>query len=57
LRRSGLRELRASVEDEGSLAFAHRFGFVEVDRQIEQVRTVGTEQPPTALPGGVVVVT
>jgi mycothiol synthase len=50
-------ELTASVEDEGSLAFAQRFGFVEVDREVEQVRTVGTEQPPTALPDGVVVVT
>jgi hypothetical protein len=49
--------LRASVHDEGSLAFADCFGFVEVDRQIEQVRALGDEQPPSALPSGVDVVT
>jgi mycothiol synthase len=53
----GLPTLRASVEDEGSLAFADRFGFVEVDRQVEQVRAIGDESPPPALPPGVEVVT
>lgn len=53
----GLPDLRASVDDEGSLAFAERFGFVEVDRQVEQVRAVGDEQPPSDLPAGVDVVT
>ena len=43
----GLPELRASVDDEGSLAFAHTFGFVEVDRQVEQVRAVGDEPVPS----------
>jgi len=52
----GLPELRASVDDEGSLAFAHAFGFVEVDRQVEQVRAVGDEPPPSALPPGVSVI-
>jgi len=52
----GLPELRASVEDDGSLAFAERFGFVEVDRQVEQVRSVGTEPAPSGLPEGVDVV-
>ena len=33
-----LPEVGASVDDEGSLAFAAHFGFVEVDRQVEQVR-------------------
>jgi mycothiol synthase len=37
--------------DAGSLAFACRFGFREVDRQIEQVRTVGHEPAPL-VPGG-----
>ena len=32
--------------DAGSLAFAHRFGFEEVDRQVEQVRVVGDEARP-----------
>lgn len=53
----GLPVLRASVDDEGSLAFARRFDFVEVDREIEQVRVVGDEQPPSALPAGVDIVT
>lgn len=52
----GLPELRAGADDEGALAFAHRFGFVEVDREIEQVRTIGQEPPPPGLPGGVDVV-
>jgi mycothiol synthase len=52
----GLPVLRAHVDDEGSLAFADRFGFVEVDREIEQVRTVGDEPAPSALPTGVDVV-
>jgi len=52
----GLPELRVSVEDEGSLAFAQQFGFVEVDRQVEQVRAVGTEDEPSAPPEGVEIV-
>jgi mycothiol synthase len=39
------------VEDEGSLAFAHRFGFAEVDRQVEQIREVAAEPPPGVVPG------
>jgi mycothiol synthase len=39
------------AEDEGSKAFAERFGFVEVDRQVEQVRVIGAEAPPPALDG------
>jgi mycothiol synthase len=39
------------AEDEGSKAFAERFGFVEVDRQVEQVRVIGAEAPPPALEG------
>jgi len=54
--RLGLPELRASVDDEGSLAFAQGFGFVEVDRQVEQVRAVGDEPAPSALPPGVSVI-
>ena len=43
-------------QDEGSRAFARRFGFAEVDRQIEQVRLLGAE-PPAAVPSGVRFVT
>ena len=38
--------------DAGSLTFARRFGFEEVDRQVEQVRVVGDERPPKP-PSGV----
>jgi GNAT superfamily N-acetyltransferase len=44
------------VDDEGSLAFAHRFGFAEVDRQVEQVRPIGVEPRPP-VPSGVEIVT
>lgn len=42
----------ASVEDDGSFAFATLHGFVEVDREIELVRAVGPgEPPPPPFPG------
>jgi mycothiol synthase len=53
----GLPELRAMVDDPGSLRFAERFGFVEVDRQIEQVRAIADEPAPSALPAEVEVIT
>lgn len=53
----GLPELRAMVEDPGSLAFADRFGFAETDRQIEQIRAIGDERPPAAVPADVDVIT
>jgi mycothiol synthase len=52
----GLPELRSGVDDEGSAAFAERFGFVEVDRQVEQVRAVGDEADPGPPPEGVEIV-
>jgi mycothiol synthase len=42
--------------DAGSLAFARRFGFEEVDRQVEQVRAIGDE-PAVEAPPGVAFVT
>jgi RimJ/RimL family protein N-acetyltransferase len=54
--RRGFTEAGSIVEDAGSLAFAERFGFGEVDRQIEQVRTIGDEVEPT-MPDGIMVVT
>jgi mycothiol synthase len=50
-------DLRAMTEDPVSLAFAQHFAFVEVDRQVEQVRAVGDEPAPETLPEGVEVVT
>lgn len=52
----GVPTVRTGVDDEGSLAFAEHFGFVEVDREVEQTRTVGDEPEPTSLPDGVEVV-
>jgi len=43
--------------DAGSLAFAARFGFEEVDRQVEQVRTVGPEEMRAGPPAGIAVTT
>jgi mycothiol synthase len=53
--RTGFTEAGSLVEDAGSLAFAERFGFREVDRQIEQVRSIGREVEPV-LPDGIRVV-
>jgi GNAT superfamily N-acetyltransferase len=50
-------DLRAMTEDVASLAFAEHFGFVEVDRQVEQVRAIGDEPEPEALPEALQVVT
>jgi mycothiol synthase len=52
----GLPEMRAMVDDRESLGFAEHFGFAEIDRQVEQVRALGHEPPPSALPTGVEVV-
>jgi mycothiol synthase len=45
----------SNVEDPGSVRFAERYGFREVDRQIEQVRVIGAEPAPR-VPDGVVIV-
>jgi mycothiol synthase len=52
----GLREIGVKADDEGALAFATRFGFDEVGREIEQVREVGPDEPWPAPPDGVVLV-
>ena len=50
--RLGRRSVAASVEDDGSLAFATQHGFVEVDREVELVRTVVPDEPvPPPFPG------
>lgn len=50
----GFQEAGTNV-DAGSLAFAERFGYREVDRQIEQVREVRDEPAPVA-PTGIEIV-
>jgi hypothetical protein len=54
--RLGFVEAGTTVEDDGSLAFAMRFGFREVDRQVEGHRAIGTE-PAVVIPDGIRVVT
>jgi GNAT superfamily N-acetyltransferase len=44
-----------NIDDPGSLRFAERYGFTEVDRQVEQVRAIGAEPAPQ-VPDGVVIV-
>ena len=52
----GFEASNAIVEDVPSLAFAQRFGFREVDRQVEQVRAIRREEQPGA-PDGIDFVT
>jgi mycothiol synthase len=44
------------VDDEGSLAFAERFGFRETGRQVEQVRRIRDREPRPVVPDGVTLV-
>ena len=48
---TGFSEAGAEADDEGSLAFAQCFGFREVDRQVEQVRSIDDEPAPDIPPG------
>ncbi|HUG29460.1 MAG TPA: GNAT family N-acetyltransferase [Candidatus Limnocylindria bacterium] len=52
----GFEEAGTNVDDPGSFAFAQRFGYREVGRQIEQVRVIGSE-PPASAPDGIEIVT
>jgi mycothiol synthase len=51
LERLGYDRAGTILDDPGSLAFAERFGFREVDRDVEQIRTVGDEPWPQPPPG------
>ncbi len=44
------------VDDPGSMTFAERAGFAEIDRQVEQVLVIGEVPPPSAPPTGVRVI-
>jgi mycothiol synthase len=51
-RSAGKRSAAAHAESDAALAFASRHGFIEVDRQVEQVRAVAPDEPPPpAFPG------
>jgi RimJ/RimL family protein N-acetyltransferase len=49
----GHAEAGSLVDDEGSLAFAERFGFRETGRQIEQVRAIAEREERPRAPDGV----
>jgi GNAT superfamily N-acetyltransferase len=49
----GLPDLGVTADDEGALAFALHFGFEEVGREVEQVRSVAAEEPWPAVPDGI----
>lgn len=53
----GFDKAAAHVDDEGSKAFAARFGFEEIDREVEQVIALPAELPKAPLPDGIEVVT
>lgn len=57
--RNGFRWASAHVDgaDDGSIAFARRFGFEETDRQVEQVLTLEGDWPSPEVPDGVRFVT
>jgi len=52
-----LSRVSGQVSDQGSKAFAERYGFAESDRQVEQVRHLDAEIPLDPVPDGVEVVT
>jgi mycothiol synthase len=52
----GFSKVWASVDNPGSQAFAERFGFEEVDREVEQVIALPAKLPEAPLPAGVEVV-
>ncbi len=49
--------LRAGADDDGSLAFAQRFGFAEVNREVEQTFHIDGPVAVTPVPAGIEVVT
>ena len=57
-RASAYPTVRAGADDEGSLAFARRFGFEEVNREVEQTyRLTAARSRSTPAPDGIEVVT
>ena len=50
----GFDVVNSHADDPGSVRFAERYGFREVDREVEQVRVIGDEPAPRA-PHGVVI--
>lgn len=55
-RQHGYPVAAANTEDRGSALFAEHFGFVEVDRQVEQVRAIAGDEPAPTAPVGVSII-
>jgi GNAT superfamily N-acetyltransferase len=53
----GFPMLRGGADDDGSLAFARRFGFEEVNREVEQTFRIDGPVTPSPVPAGIEVVT
>ena len=53
----GYDEVGSLVDDEGALAFARRFGFIETGRQVEQVRAIAADEPWPTVPEGIALIT
>jgi len=51
VQRLGLDQVGTLTDNTASLAFAERFGFREVDRDVEQIRAIGDEPWPEPPPG------
>ena len=49
--------VRAGADDDGSMAFAQRFGFEEVNREVEQTYRIDGPVTPSPVPDGIEVVT
>lgn len=52
----GFERAGSNVDDEGAKAFAERFGFQEIDREVEQVIKLPAVLPEAPLPDGIEVV-
>ena len=52
----GYPDLGVGTDDDGSLAFAKHFGFEEVGRQVEQVRTIEADEPWPRVPDEIEIV-
>jgi mycothiol synthase len=53
----GVDKVSTGVEDEGSRTFAERFGFREIDRQVEQLKHLRDEHCPPPIAEGLEIVT
>ena len=53
----GFDKAGTTVDDDGAKAFAERFGFEEIDREVEQVIKLPADLPEAPLPDGIEVVT